>query len=138
MHWSSPMVNSYSCSQPQPATDNGVRDGRSNWLVLLSWIVPPEHLVHSINRCNLSENRTCNRSMRGNNLAYAATQGLLQYVGNMMVRKFSFVPTDAKIQLFKSYCYSIYRCTLWRHIYQYSITKLSKSYNKNIDIQTTY
>ena len=22
-----------SCSQPQPATDNGVRDGRSNWLV---------------------------------------------------------------------------------------------------------
>ena len=22
-----------SCSQPQPATDNGVKDGRSNWLV---------------------------------------------------------------------------------------------------------
>ena len=22
-----------SCSQPQPATDNGVRDGKSNWLV---------------------------------------------------------------------------------------------------------
>ena len=26
-------------------------------------------------------------------------------VGNMMVRKFSFAPIEAKIQLFKSYCY---------------------------------
>ena len=33
MYWSSKMGNSYSCSQPQPATYNGVRDGRSNWLV---------------------------------------------------------------------------------------------------------
>ena len=33
-YWSSPMENSYSCSQPQTAADNGVRDGcRSNWLV---------------------------------------------------------------------------------------------------------
>ena len=42
-----------SCSQPQPATDNGVRDGRSNWLVAptASWAVPPERLVHSINQC---------------------------------------------------------------------------------------
>ena len=28
-------------------------------------------------------------------------------VGNMLVRKFSFAPTEAKIQLFKSYCYPI-------------------------------
>ena len=28
-----------SCSRPQPATDNGVRDGRSNWLV-----APPTHM----------------------------------------------------------------------------------------------
>ena len=34
MYWSSPMENP-NCSQPQPATDNGVRDGRSNWLVAL-------------------------------------------------------------------------------------------------------
>ena len=49
-----------------------------------SWAVPPERLVHSINQCNCSGNRTCNRSgnrtcnrsMRGNHLAYAATQGI--------------------------------------------------------------
>ena len=33
-----------------------------------SWAVPPERHVHSINQCNLS--------MRGNHLAYAATQGI--------------------------------------------------------------
>ena len=44
----------------------------------LSWAVSPERLVHSIDQCNLSGNRTCNRSMRGNHLAYAATQGLVQ------------------------------------------------------------
>ena len=32
IYWSSPM-GTPSCSQPQLATDNGVRDGRSNWLV---------------------------------------------------------------------------------------------------------
>ena len=32
--------------------------------------VHPERRVHSINQCNLSGNRTCNRSMRGNHLAY--------------------------------------------------------------------
>ena len=41
-----------------------------------SWAVPPERPVHSINQCNLSGNRKCNRSMRGNHLAYAATQGM--------------------------------------------------------------
>ena len=43
---------------------------------LPSWAVPPERLVHSINQCNLSGNRTCNRSMRGNHFANAATQGM--------------------------------------------------------------
>ena len=38
-----------------------------------SWAVPPERHMHSINQCNLSGTRTCNRSMRGNQLAYAAT-----------------------------------------------------------------
>ena len=40
------------------------------------WAVPPERLAHIINQCKLSGNRTCNRSMRGNHLAYAATQGI--------------------------------------------------------------
>ena len=30
--------------------------------------------------------------------------------GNMLVIKYSFAPIEAKIQLFKSYCYSIYGC----------------------------
>ena len=34
-------------------------------------------------------------------------------VGNMLVRKFSFAPIEAKIQLFKSYCYPIYGCAGW-------------------------
>ena len=33
-------------------------------------------------------------------------------VGNMLVGKFSFAPIEAKIQLFKSYCYPIYGCSL--------------------------
>ena len=40
-----------------------------------SWAVPPERHVHSTNQCNISGTRKCNRSMRGNHLAYAATQG---------------------------------------------------------------
>ena len=40
-----------------------------------SWAVPPVRLVHIINQGNLSGNRTCNRCMRGNRFAYAATQG---------------------------------------------------------------
>ena len=39
-------------------------------------------------------------------------------VGNMLVRKFSFAHTEAKIQLLKSYCYQIYVCAIWRHSYQ--------------------
>ena len=49
-------------------------------------------------------------------------------VGNMLVRKFSFAPIEAKIQLFKSYCYPIYGCALWRRSYQNSIRKLTVSY----------
>ena len=46
-----------------------------------SWVVPPERLVHSINRCSSATAgiRTCNVAtfnMRGNHLAYAATQGM--------------------------------------------------------------
>ena len=38
-------------------------------------------------------------------------------VGNMLVRKNSLAPMEAKIQLFKSYCYPIYWCDLWCHSY---------------------
>ena len=47
----------------------------------------------------------------------------------MLVRKFSFAPMEAKIQLFESYCYPIYGCALWRHSYQYAIRKLTVSYS---------
>ena len=50
-------------------------------------------------------------------------------VENILVRKFSFAPIEAKIQLFKSYCYPIYGCALWRHLYQNSIRKLTVSYS---------
>ena len=50
-------------------------------------------------------------------------------VGNMLVRKFSFAPIEAKIQLFKSYCYPVYGCALWRHSFQNSIRKLTVSYS---------
>ena len=48
-------------------------------------------------------------------------------VGNMLVRKFSSAPIEAKIQLVKSYCYPIYGCALWRHSCQNSIRKLTVS-----------
>ena len=45
-----------SCSRPQPAMDNAIRDGRCNWLVAPpppSWGVPPEvHILHSVNAAN--------------------------------------------------------------------------------------
>ena len=50
-------------------------------------------------------------------------------MGNMLVRKFSFAPIEAKIQLFKSYCYPIYGCALCRHLFQNSIRKLTVSYS---------
>ena len=56
-------------------------------------------------------------------------------VGNMLVRKFSLAPIEAKIQLFKLYCYPIYGCALWRHSYQNSIRKITVSFS---DIQASY
>ena len=50
-------------------------------------------------------------------------------VGYILARKFSFAPIEAKIQLFKSYCYPIYGCAHWRHAYQNSIRKLTVSFS---------
>ena len=69
-----------SCSRPQKATDNGVRDGRSNWLVVPppSWTAPPERLVHSINRCSLSStgNRSCKLQHARQPPCLCGTQGI--------------------------------------------------------------
>ena len=61
LRMASETVNPIDWSRPQP-----------------SWAVPLERLVHSVNRCNLSStgNRSCNSGMRGNHLAYVATQGV--------------------------------------------------------------
>ena len=45
-------------------------------------------------------------------------------VGNMLVTKFSFAPIEAKIQLFRSYCYPIYGCSLWRHHFRILLENL--------------
>ena len=47
----------------------------------------------------------------------------------MLVREFSFAPIEAKIQLFKLYCFPIYGCALWRHAYQNSVRKLTVSFS---------
>ena len=47
----------------------------------------------------------------------------------MLVMKFSFAPIEAKIQLFKSYCYPIYGCALWRHSFSNSLSKLTVSHS---------
>ena len=58
-------------------------------------------------------------------------------VGNMLARKFSFAPVEAKIQLFKSYCYHIFGFALWRHSYQISIRKLTVSYSDTFNVLVT-
>ena len=50
-------------------------------------------------------------------------------VENMLVRKFSVVPIEANIQLFKLYCYPIYGYALRRHSCQNSIRKLTASFS---------
>ena len=50
-------------------------------------------------------------------------------MGNILVRKFSFANIEANNQVFKSYCYPIYGCALWRHSFQNSIRKLTVSFS---------
>ena len=79
-----------SCSQPQPATDNGIRDGRSNWLV-----APPPYTgqyplssTYCTLQCGmqitrlaaLSQPRTCDFRMPDQRLASAATQDSIEVV----------------------------------------------------------
>ena len=67
-----------------------------------SWAVPPERHVRSVNQCNLDGTRTCNRSMRGNHLAYAATQGeiaLKQLIPQDTIQ--NYVYCDSKLSLYR-------------------------------------
>lgn len=50
-------------------------------------------------------------------------------VGNMIIRKFSFAPLEAKVQLFKSHCYPVYCNALWRNNFQYTLHRLEVSYS---------
>ena len=49
--------------------------------------------------------------------------------GNTLVRKFHFLTLDVKLNLFKSYCYTMYTCSLWSNYRQNSINKLRVAYN---------
>ena len=89
IYWCSTIGNDPSCSRPQPATDNGIRDGRITWLVspLPSWAVPPERLVNSINLCRLSRESTlqpstCEATTLPMTLGYETEM----YVWNWVVR----------------------------------------------------
>ena len=73
-----------------------------------SFAVPPARLVHSINQCNLSGIQTCNRSMRGNRLAYAATQGMFQQ--GYIVALLQYKATRQKVPCLPSF---ILRLCLW-------------------------
>ena len=80
IYWSSQM-GTPNWGRPQPVTDNSVNDvvDPIDWShPPPSWAVPTERLVHGINRCSFSStgNRSCNFSLWGNHLAYAATQGV--------------------------------------------------------------
>ena len=74
------------CSRPQLATDNGVRDGRSNWLVAPPTLraVPPEfHLLHGVNAAYKSQDllhqpglERASMGMPDQHTTCAATQGI--------------------------------------------------------------
>ena len=47
----------------------------------------------------------------------------LNVIGNTLIRKFSFCTTAVKLELFRSYCYSLYCNALWA---RYKVTTLNK------------
>ena len=81
-----------------------------------SWAVPHERLVHSINQCNLSGNLTCNRSLRGNHLAYAATHGLSAPTVTVTVISLSLFYLIRTSQEFRSFRIESYLWWLWENI----------------------
>ena len=83
---------------------------------VLSFVEEFRYLGHNIMTADWRDDKDIKKQFRRQNA-----------VGNMLFRKFSFAPIEAKIQLFKSYCYPIYGCALWRHSFQNSIRKLTVS-----------
>ena len=49
--------------------------------------------------------------------------------GNAIVRKFNFCTVEVKTFLFKSYCYSLYTCSVWSSFNKKSLYKLKVAYN---------
>ena len=49
--------------------------------------------------------------------------------GNTIVKKFGFLDENIKCSLFKSYCYSLYTCSLWVNYRQSTMNKMRVAYN---------
>ena len=49
--------------------------------------------------------------------------------GNIIVRKFGFLQTSVKCDLFKTYCYPMYTCGLWSNFNQATLKRLKVAYN---------
>ena len=49
--------------------------------------------------------------------------------GNLLLRKFGFCSYNVKIQLFRSYCTSLYTCQLWVNYSKECMRKLTVAYN---------
>ena len=71
----------FCCNRPQPATDNGIRDGRSNWLDVAA---PPFTRQCPLGAtCTVqifatsTENQTCYLPHMRQALAYATTRGIV-------------------------------------------------------------
>ena len=99
--------------QSQGGSSTGVRLGNEE----LSFVEEFRYLGH-IMTADCRDDKDIKKQFRRQNA-----------VGNMLVRKFSFAPIEAKIQLSKSYCYPIYECALLLHSLKKSIRKLTVSYS---------
>ena len=50
-------------------------------------------------------------------------------IGNMIVRRFAFCNTDTKLQLFKSFCYTVYGSSLWTNYTVENMRRLTVVHN---------
>ena len=88
-----------SCSRLKSATDNGVRDGRSNWLVATPTLMgstpwAPRALYKSVQGLAAHES-ACNLSMRGNHASHArVTQGMSGCIGIEANWLYKFSPRE--------------------------------------------
>ena len=83
----------------------------------LSWVEEHKYLGVFIS-FNMSDNRDIQRQTRS---TYAR--------GNMLINKFRHCSSDVKLQLFKSYCTSLYCCALWSNYSTNVYSKVKVAYN---------